>query len=95
MRTLRCLRCQSQMDLMQTEYVQLGKTTLLRGAWPNVWAGAMKTDIYICSTCRKMEFYLSEEEKTGELPQKECPRCGRKMDFDMPKCPSCGYGFYE
>lgn len=25
-----------------------------------------------------------------ELPQKICPSCGRKHDFDYPQCPYCG-----
>lgn len=25
------------------------------------------------------------------LPQKVCPKCGEKHDFDYPKCPHCGY----
>lgn len=26
-----------------------------------------------------------------DLPQKTCPACGKKYDFDYPKCPHCGY----
>lgn len=28
-----------------------------------------------------------------ELPQKECPSCGKKHDFDYPKCPHCGHDY--
>lgn len=27
------------------------------------------------------------------LPQRECPKCGFKHDFDYPKCPACGHGY--
>ena len=27
------------------------------------------------------------------LPQKECPQCGKKHDFDYPQCPHCGYSY--
>ncbi|MBQ8396937.1 MAG: hypothetical protein IJX53_01915 [Clostridia bacterium] len=27
----------------------------------------------------------------SDLPQKTCPACGRKYDFDYPKCPHCGH----
>lgn len=26
-----------------------------------------------------------------DLPQKECPGCGKQHDFDFPKCPYCGH----
>ena len=26
------------------------------------------------------------------LPQRQCPQCGKKHDFDYPQCPHCGYG---
>lgn len=28
-----------------------------------------------------------------DLPQKECPGCGKKHDFDYPKCPFCGFDY--
>lgn len=28
-----------------------------------------------------------------ELPQRECPECGFKHDFDYPKCPACGHKY--
>ena len=27
------------------------------------------------------------------MPQKKCPRCGRKHDFDYPKCPYCKHDY--
>lgn len=28
-----------------------------------------------------------------DLPQKECPNCGKRHDFDYPKCPHCGHDY--
>ena len=28
-----------------------------------------------------------------ELPQKICPSCGKKHDFDYPQCPYCNYDY--
>jgi hypothetical protein len=25
------------------------------------------------------------------IPQKQCPQCGDRHDFDYPKCPKCKY----
>ena len=30
---------------------------------------------------------------SDDLPQKECPECGKKHDFDYPQCPCCGHDF--
>lgn len=27
------------------------------------------------------------------LPQRVCPKCGKKHDFDYPHCPHCGYDY--
>lgn len=39
------------------------------------------------------EFYMPELEE-GELPQKQCPNCGNRHDFDYPKCPVCKYEYF-
>ena len=28
-----------------------------------------------------------------ELPQRVCPKCGKKHDFDYPQCPHCNYDY--
>lgn len=93
MRELLCLRCRTRMRYLRTEKLQLGETSLLLGDWPNLWAGALETDIYACPACGKLEFFQSEQEQQT-LPQKQCPQCGRQVDFDFPRCPECGYDFY-
>lgn len=32
-------------------------------------------------------------EQDADLPQKECPQCGKHHDFDYPRCPYCGHDY--
>lgn len=89
-----CLRCQKEMSHMKREKLQLGETGWILGDLPNLFAGAMEVDIYICPVCKKLEFFLAEELEE-ESPQKQCPNCGKRHDFDYPKCPFCKYDYYK
>ena len=90
-RDLRCLRCGGELGYAFTEDIQLGKTSVLFGVWPNIRAGAVRTEIYCCKGCGKLEFFVSEEDgdSSGDIPQVTCPNCGRAHDFDYPRCPFC------
>lgn len=88
-----CLRCGQEMNHIGTEEIQLGQTSWILGDLPNLLAGAMEVDIYCCPNCRKVEFFLAEEEIDEELPQKQCPECGKMHDFDYPKCPFCKHNY--
>ena len=92
MNDLNCLRCGRQMRYIKREKLQLGQTGWVLGDLPNLFAGAMSVDIYTCPGCSKIEFYLAETVEE-ELPQKQCPNCGKKHDFDYPKCPFCKYEY--
>lgn len=35
----------------------------------------------------------SEHQNDNSLPQKLCPSCHKKHDFDFPKCPFCGHEY--
>ena len=93
MKNISCLRCNVEMRNIGREKLQLGKTGWILGDLPNLIAGAMEVDIYACPDCKKLEFFVAEELEE-ELPQKECLKCGKKHDFDYPKCPFCGYEHY-
>ena len=99
MRQMNCLRCQSQMAYAGREKLQLGRTGWVLGDLPNLLAGALEVDIYICPKCGKLEFFSANYEgdpdryRDEELPGKQCPDCGLNIDFDYPKCPCCGYVF--
>ena len=88
----RCLRCGTPMSYAFTENIQLGKHSLLFGDWPHLIAGAIRTEIYCCATCGKLEFFAacdSGENSTEGTPQVICPRYGQQHDFDYPRCPFC------
>ena len=89
---IECLRCGQKMNYIRKGKIQLGQTGWLLGDLPNLLAGAMEVDIYTCPKCRKIEFYLANSEE-GEVPQKQCPNCGKMHDFDYPKCPFCRYDY--
>ena len=95
MRDLSCLRCGEKMAFIQREKIQLGQTGWILGDLPNLAAGAMEVDIYSCPGCGKIEFFQPSGASTpdNELPQKRCPACGKRIDFDYPKCPLCKYDF--
>ena len=92
---LLCLRCGQEMNHIRTEKLQLGQTGWILGDLPNLLAGSMEVDIYSCPKCKKLEFFLADTIPTEEeLPQKKCPSCGMRHDFDYPKCPFCKYDYY-
>jgi rubrerythrin len=96
---MKCLRCDGEMKFVAKEKIQLGQMGLLLGDLPHLVAGALYADIYVCQKCRKIEFFDArsgfESDEEDELPQKTCPRCGEKHDFDYPKCPVCKYDYYK
>ena len=99
MRKLSCLRCSVAMQFAGREKLQLGKTGWFLGDLPNLLAGALEVDLYVCTGCGRLEFFASEHDREPDqfhnrlLPEKECPACGLRIDFDYPKCPCCGHEF--
>ncbi len=95
MRKMNCLRCESEMVYLKTEKIQLGQTGWILGDLPNLFAGAMETEIYMCKGCGKVEFFATEPSESNlDLPQRTCPKCGHTHDFDYPKCPHCKFDYY-
>lgn len=94
MKDLKCLRCGEEMQFFAKERLQLGKTGWIFGDLPNLIAGAIEVDIYVCPQCRKLEFFATENEvSTDEIPKVKCPVCQTVHDFDYPKCPKCKYEY--
>ena len=89
-----CLRCGHEMHRIKTEKLQLGQTGWILGDLPNLLAGALEVDIYACPDCRKLEFFLADADEE-DIPQKQCPNCGKQHDFDYPRCPFCKYSYYN
>lgn len=90
-----CLRCGAAMRFVGQEKLQLGKTGWLLGDLPNLMAGALDVSIMACPRCGKLEFFSDDAAGTAasdsDLPQRTCPVCGNRHDFDYPKCPLCGH----
>ena len=97
MKEMTCLRCGGEMRFLAKECLQLGKTGWILGDLPNLIAGALEVEMYICASCKKLEFYAAEMKNvsSSELPQQKCPTCGTVHDFDYPKCPKCGHDYYK
>ena len=94
MKNLTCLRCGETLRFLGRERIQLGKTGWLLGDLPNLLSGALETEIYVCSKCRKLEFFYEENAAQSDtLPQKTCPACGAIHDFDYPRCPKCKHDY--
>ncbi|BDF68245.1 hypothetical protein CE91St43_22170 [Oscillospiraceae bacterium] len=92
MNQIDCLRCRTKMQYVSSEKIQLGQTGWMLGNLPNLLAGAMEVDVYSCPVCGKLEFFQSENVE-DDLPQRQCPKCGKMHDFDYPKCPFCKYDY--
>ena len=89
----RCGNCGSGITFVKHEKLQLGRTSLVFGDWPNLLAGALEVEIWYCPKCGKIDFYRGEpgtEYESGHIAQTVCPTCGVKHDLDDPKCPYCG-----
>ena len=98
MREVNCLLCGAQMKFVVQENLQLGKTGWILGDLPNLFAGALMVDFYVCPECSKLELFLAGDGAQGaddELPKKVCPNCGKEIDFDSPKCPYCRHQFWK
>ena len=83
------------MQYLSREKLQLGKTGWVLGDLPNLLSGALEVQIYVCPKCRKLEFFLAENEVLDDdTPKKTCPNCGTVHDFDYPKCPNCKHEYF-
>lgn len=92
---MKCLRCGEDMQYLSREKLQLGKTGWVLGDLPNLLSGALEVQIFVCPKCRKLEFFLAENETLDdETPKKTCPKCGTVHDFDYPKCPNCKHEYF-
>ena len=94
MKKVLCPHCDTEMNYIGTKKLQLGETGWVLGDLPNLIAGAMEVDIYTCASCGKIEVFMPED-NNSEIGLRECPNCGKKHEFDDPKCPFCKYDYYN
>ena len=96
MKDMTCSHCGDEMRYARCEKLQLGQTGWLLRDLPNLLAGALEVDIYLCPGCGKLEFFLAEPasiEEEDRIAQIKCPQCGREHDIDYPKCPFCKFDY--
>ncbi len=95
MKEITCLRCNTKMHFANRENIQLGQTGWILGDLPNLIAGSLSVDIFICPNCNKIEFFAAEHpQEEDSLPKRTCPSCGAVHDFDFPKCPKCKFDYF-
>ncbi len=92
MNDLTCLRCGVRLSRVGRKKIQLGETGWVLGDLPNLLAGAMEVDICACPSCGSIEFF--QPDPAGDIPSVQCPNCGKRHDFDYPKCPFCKYDYF-
>lgn len=94
---LNCLRCGTGMRFIRREKFQLGQTGWVLGDLPNLFAGAMEIEIYVCPKCGKLEFFqpgsdkfagTADEAKTGSgyLPPTHRAVCRAKSAPSAGRC---------
>lgn len=89
-----CLGCGGRMQSIGRFPLQKGRAGAFLGVWNNVLEGALDVSAFCCENCRRLEFYLADEENTpseqDRIAQTECPFCYTMHDLDDAVCPHCG-----
>jgi len=60
-KNMQCLRCQTEMEHLSDEEIQLGHQSFLLGSLSNLLSGALKVKIYVCPNCKKLEFFYVKD----------------------------------
>lgn len=89
-----CLGCGGRMQSIGSFPLQKGRAGAFLGVWNNVLEGALDVSAFCCENCRRLEFYLADEENAlseqDRIAQTECPFCYTMHDLDDAVCPHCG-----
>lgn len=59
-----CVRCGAPMLKMGRQQFQLGEHSFFLGDLAHMMAGSLTLDLFCCESCRKVEFFVPEDEKT-------------------------------
>lgn len=80
------------MSSLGIQKLQLGQATVWGGAWDHIVSGSLETEVFLCQSCGKLEFFAvrPQDELAQDLVQVPCPECGAMHDFDDARCPACG-----
>ena len=83
------------MQFLSNESIKLANVGPAIDNLLNLISGGLKVSIFVCPKCRKLEFFLAENENLDdETPKQTCPDCGTVHDFDYPKCPNCKHEYF-
>lgn len=89
-----CIRCGGRMSLLGRDGLQKGSPGWrLRGTLEHTgWEDLLPVELWCCSDCRRLDFYLAEPEGTdgSGIAKIRCPVCGCRHEMDDARCPSCG-----
>lgn len=87
-----CPYCGAEMSSLGVNQLQLGRASVLGGIWGNIAAGSLETEVFLCRSCGKLEFFAVRpmEFEEPDRVQVPCPKCGEPHDFDDAKYPFCG-----
>jgi len=92
---MKCLRCGEDMQFLSNESIKLANVGPVIDNLLNLISVGLKVNIFVCPKCRKLEFFLAENETLDDdTPKKTCPDCGTVHDFDYPKCPNCKHTYF-
>ena len=58
---MQCLRCQTEMEHLSDEEIQLGRQSLVFGSLSNLLSGSLNVKFYVCPNCKKLELYYEED----------------------------------
>ena len=88
--SLNCLRCGTGMQFIKHEKFQLGQTGWVLGDLPNLFAGAMEIEIYVCPKCGKLEFFQPGSDKFAGTAGPAISRPTRRAVCRAKSAPSAG-----
>lgn len=93
MKAIHCPRCRERLEFAGQETLQLGAASPVLGNLPNLLAGGLAVEIYVCKKCGKLELFspLEQLNDSDSIAKVTCRRCGKPHDIDFPRCPYCGY----
>ena len=93
-----CLRCGGKMLYFGQREFQLGKNAFMIPKFRNIMSNSMSLDVFICESCKKVEFYSADnntikestsDKATNRIPKIPCPFCGIMHKIDDSFCPRC------
>ena len=67
---MNCLRCNTAMEYLGSEELQLGRYGFFLGHLSNLLSGSIEVKIYSCPSCGKLEFFNAEQDREESLSER-------------------------